>query len=482
MGCCCILVISTGYLHHGLRAAVKTNTGTGLGETILATVHAHPDVGLRYFRAIEGAAASMGAIVRGWTVRLPGSQPAWQSFVLEQRALPLREVSLHVAAFTTDSLELFRLPPIAGRLFGPADYRCRAAVVNERAAAMLFAEDTVGRVLYDPAGAPAVVIGVASLRKQRSAARPTIYFESTDARAPAAGSITVARFGTAAVSKTERVELNTNVVSHEYFDAAGFALLAGRVFSDGRQGDGCRVAVVNREAAEMYFGGNATGAAVIDEVGRRTTITGVVQTGRLSALGHGAAPAIYFPMEQDYHPRMTVLLAAPTAANSMSDRIQSALEAVPGRGPIPMTVRSLEAHLTQTALAPLRIAAVILSASSATALLLSALGLYGTLSDTARRQRREIAVRIALGARWRHVSGRVLGQGARLAAAGTLFGMAGSFIMVRLLSRVVVTGEAPAAWVWMAGPGILAGMIVVASVLPARRSLMVEPLRALRED
>ena len=116
MGACCVLVISTGYLWQGFRAAQQTSISRGGGEPILATVQAHPDVGRRYFADIERAAGALGGVsVRGWTTRLPGNQPEWRSFQLEQRDVPMRDVTLDVVAFTSQTLELFRLPPVAGR-------------------------------------------------------------------------------------------------------------------------------------------------------------------------------------------------------------------------------------------------------------------------------------------------------------------------------------------------------------------------------
>jgi hypothetical protein len=126
MACCCVLIISTGYLHQGFRAALQTSVSRRLGETVLATVHAHPDVGLRYFRDIERAASSLpGVSVRGWTTRLPGNQPAWRSYRIEPRTVPLREVTLDVAPFTSESPDRLRLPPVGGRLFRLADQTVR---------------------------------------------------------------------------------------------------------------------------------------------------------------------------------------------------------------------------------------------------------------------------------------------------------------------------------------------------------------------
>jgi ABC-type antimicrobial peptide transport system permease subunit len=86
-------------------------------------------------------------------------------------------------------------------------------------------------------------------------------------------------------------------------------------------------------------------------------------------------------------------------------------------------------------------------------------------------------VRIALGAqRWR-VVGRVMAEGARLAVAGAGAGLLGSVVVARWLAQATVTAGAPTVWTWVAAAAILAGAVTVASVLPARRSVMLNPFR-----
>ena len=75
--------------------------------------------------------------------------------------------------------------------------------------------------------------------------------------------------------------LDANVVSRSYFDAMGLTPMAGSVFPDDPEPERCRVGVINQEAAELYFGGNAVGGAVIDRAGRRTEIVGVVHSQQL---------------------------------------------------------------------------------------------------------------------------------------------------------------------------------------------------------
>jgi ABC-type antimicrobial peptide transport system permease subunit len=125
---------------------------------------------------------------------------------------------------------------------------------------------------------------------------------------------------------------------------------------------------------------------------------------------------------------------------------------------------------------------VIIGASASTALLLSILGLFGALSDAARQRRRELAIRIALGSqRWRVIY-QVLQEGGRLAATGSAAGILASFALSRLLAHITPVNSSPALWVWLVAPLLLAVGVVIASILPARRALLVNPLTIMRDD
>jgi ABC-type lipoprotein release transport system permease subunit len=484
MTTCCVLVVSTAFLLDGLHAALQTSTGHRLGDAIVATVQAQPIAGARYFQQVQQATESMAGI-RGvaWAGRLPGSQPMWQSFRIEPRHLPLRDITVDIAWFTAESLELFNLPPRAGRLFGFAEQTCRAAIVNEDAAAELFGANTVGRIIQDPAGLPVEIIGVV-VSKVRSAkgSRPTIYYNNADQTGPAPDRIALTRFRAPIPAELASAELDTNVVSQSYFGAMGLSLITGQEFTGHRMPGECRIGVVNQEAADLYFGGNAVGAAVIDDRGVRTAIAGVVDSKPLETFQRHAEPEIYFPMLQDSLPRMTLIAGAREVKDPMLRDLRGRIESVPGRGPAPVIVRTLATHFAHTALAPLRITITIIGASAAMALLLSILGLFGALSAAARQRRRELAIRIALGAqRWRVIY-QVLREGARLAFAGTLTGTLGSVALSRFLTRITRSNSSPDLWVWLVAPLVLALAVVIASVLPAGSALVAKPLTIMRED
>src|SRR5206468_4152176 len=145
-------------------------------------------------------------------------------------------------------------------------------------------------------------------------------------------------------------------------------------------------------------------------------------------------------------------------------------------------VTTLEAHLTRIALAPERIAMMLVGASAATALVLGILGLYGAMADAARQRRREFGVRIALGSQaWRLIR-EVLAEGARLVTAGTIVGLIASRLVARWLAQITPAAGPPTFWVWLAAPVALLGAVLIASVLPARLALDTDPLSVMRDE
>jgi hypothetical protein len=239
--------------------------------------------------------------------------------------------------------------------------------------------------------------------------------------------------------------------------------------------------VVNQEAAELYFNGNAVGGAIIDGAGHRTEIIGVVRSALLGTSQRYPEPTLYLPMGQDYQARMTLMLEATTTEERLMTSLRQALEAVPGGFRRP-EVFTLDEYLTRTALAPQRIATLLVSASALIGVVLGGLGVYSALADSARRRRREIALRLALGAqRWRVVR-QVLGEGVRLAAAGTMAGAIGALLAARGLTQISPGADSATAWVWLAAPVVLLGAVLAASLLPARRAMAVDPLTIMREN
>jgi len=326
------------------------------------------------------------------------------------------------------------------------------------------------------------IIGVVTPRKAARAgnlARPTIYYYPDQTRLPL-GRSGPALFRVRASGEPTIAILNSNIVSRSYFDATAASSVAGQLFPRGPVPGGCRVAVINQEAADRYYGGNAVGGAVIDPRGHRTEIVGVVAEPTLGAFEQRAEPSIFFPMRQDVVHRMTLVVDA-EMDNATLDTLRQGLESVPGRASGPLVVERLEEHLARTSLAPLHIATLLVRVSAVLALALAVVGVYGALTDAVQRRRREVAVRIALGAQSWRVMAMVLGEGGRLATLG-----AGAGVVLAVGVRYLLERFAPATPIavetWAAGPALLLAVVVVASAIPAFRALSVSPVRVLRDD
>ena len=289
------------------------------------------------------------------------------------------------------------------------------------------------------------------------------------------------RFRAAVARPLTTITLDTRVVSASYFDAMAATLVAGQLARGEREWP-CRVGVLNQQAADQFFGGHAVGGAIIDADGQRTDIVGVVRTAPVGALERTIEPAVFLPMAQDWVPQMTVILSAPEVTAAMLQALRERLDAVPGRGRNPLVVKPLETYLGETALAPLRIATAIVGVFAAAAVTLSVIGLYGALADAARRRSRELAIRVALGARRFDVLRLILVEAGRLVAAGSIAGIAGSLLLSQRLSAVTPGPAPPPGWAWVAGPLVLVVAVLGASALPARRGAMVDPMVGLRDS
>jgi putative ABC transport system permease protein len=178
---------------------------------------------------------------------------------------------------------------------------------------------------------------------------------------------------------------------------------------------------------------------------------------------------------------MTLIASTGGASKQLVAEMQHRLSIVDGGSPVRPVV-TLEEHLSRTALGPERIATALVGTSAAVSLALAAIGVYGVMADTVVQRRREIAVRLALGARGRHVVGDVLRDGLRIAAAGVAIGLTAAWIAVRALVHTAPGFGVPALWMWIVCPLVLSALVALAGIVPARYALAIDPLTLTREE
>jgi putative ABC transport system permease protein len=268
----------------------------------------------------------------------------------------------------------------------------------------------------------------------------------------------------------------------EYFGVMGIPLLSGRDFTDADREGRQPVAIISDLAAQRFWPGrNPIGQRFQIRVpGPEYTIVGVAGDVHSASLEEAPQPTVYVPYRQDAFPFMTFVMKSPVGVAAIANAVRAAVWSVDKDQPVG-PVLTMDEQLSNS-LARRRYSVTLLSAFGTTAVLLAAVGLYGVLAFVVSQRRREIGVRIALGATARDVVTDVLGQGLRLAALGMAVGLVLALTVTRLMSSLLF-GIGATDVATFAGSALLLTIIAVAaSLVPALRASRVDPLIALRDE
>ena len=282
------------------------------------------------------------------------------------------------------------------------------------------------------------------------------------------------------------------VVSGDYFAAMGIRLLGGRAFDSRDRSDAPGVVIVNRELARRHFpDGSPIGHRIRTTFdfsrGAPREIIGVVDDVKQTALDAETRPAAYVPASQMPYPFMTVVVraacpAAPGDCNAAATLPAVRKELAGLDATLALSDVRTMSEVFADSIARQRFSMAVLGVFASLALLLALVGLYGVIALSVGQRRREIGVRMALGARPRDVLALVLGEGMRVTAIGLIIGLAGAVALTRvlrsLLFEVSITDPR-----FFAGAAVLvAAVALVATWLPARRALGVDATIALRDS
>ncbi len=277
-----------------------------------------------------------------------------------------------------------------------------------------------------------------------------------------------------------QAEMATRPVSADYFATAGIPLLRGRGYLPTDDASAPNVLIINEAAAKQYWADQNPIGHRLRFWGTWREIVGVVGNERFAGLTAPAAPAMYPVMTQT--PMSTASLLVRTAGDphAVLASVRRELREV-DPGVAPFGVQTMEEALSD-AMGQQRFTATLLGGFAAVALVLALVGIYGVVSYSVAQRTREIGIRVALGATTRNVIGDVLGQGLKLAIAGSALGVIGALGAGRLLGSQLfgVTPTDPVTFV-VSVAAILA-VAIIGSYLPARRAATVQAIVALRTD
>ena len=274
-----------------------------------------------------------------------------------------------------------------------------------------------------------------------------------------------------------------SVVSDGYFGALGLPL-RGRPFGSMDGMDAPKVVIINDTLARQHWPGQ-------DALGKRLTlplstpgpsyeVIGVVADGKYVSLTESQHPYMYLPWSQTPRPRMTLHVRTSGDPLRFAPAVRDVVRATSSDLPADrmVTLRSL----VDRSMAGPRVAARLLTIFSLIALSVAAVGVYGLTAFTVMRRRQELGVRVALGARPADLLWMLVSQSAWTVVIGLLIGGAGALALTRLVKGLLfgVTPSDPVSF--LLGGGLLVAVMLVATLIPARRATTLSPLAALRSD
>ena len=280
---------------------------------------------------------------------------------------------------------------------------------------------------------------------------------------------------------TESWTVGFNTVSDDYFAAMGVPLLEGRTFEATDRAGAPFVVVISRSlAARLWPGESALGRTIV-AVGSplRPRVIGVVGDLRHYRLAEDPIPMAYARNAQNPGIFMTVVAKVDGVPGTIGEQLKAAVWSVDRDQPV-WKVRTL-ASLVEAATSGTRFLFAALMIFAAAAALLVAAGLYGAISQGVNERGREIAVRMALGAKRRSVLRQVLAAGLTLTSIGLAIGLAGSIAVSRLLEAALYRTSPFDLVPYLATAVVLGAIATLACYLPARVAASVDPARALKE-
>jgi predicted permease len=320
-----------------------------------------------------------------------------------------------------------------------------------------FFDELMARVQQLPGLESAALARVVPLTREREGGRVWRLGEQGDERA-----MTVSR----------------NFVSPDYFRVLRIPLVSGRVFDERDRAGAQPVAVVNETMARQAWPGqDPIGQFLQGRTGRPLLVVGLVPDTKYRTIGEEPTPFVYISAAQTNEAIMRLLMR-PTGASLIPQVRAIVAEMNPN---LPMEASTLSS-LTSIVLLPHRLASWLAGVVAIIGAFLAALGIYGLVAYNVAQRRREIGVRVALGALRVQVMRLILAASARAVVVGAAIGLLASSLLTDLLAGMLYGVDPLDPLSFMGGAVLLMIVAALASLVPARRAASVNPVEALRAE
>lgn len=274
---------------------------------------------------------------------------------------------------------------------------------------------------------------------------------------------------------------NFRWVTPDYFRTLQIPLQRGRGFAERDKKDAPAVAIIDETMARLYFPG-------VNPIGQRfkgskrpIEIVGVVGDVRHASQEKKPVPHIYFPHAQRALGDMTLAVrSAGLQPAALLSAIRHEIEKVDPNVPIAQ-VRTMQ-QMVSSSVAPARFTMALLSAFAGIALLLASVGIYGVLAYSVNQRRREIGIRMSLGAQRRDVLRLFLGQGMTVTLLGIVIGLGGAWAATRIIRNLLYSVSPTDPLIFLIVSVVFAAVAFIASFFPARKASRLNPIVALRSE
>jgi macrolide transport system ATP-binding/permease protein len=284
--------------------------------------------------------------------------------------------------------------------------------------------------------------------------------------------------------RAEKVAMEYNYVSPEFFSTVGIPIVRGRGFETNDWRDGTPTIVTESTAKRLWPGENPLGKIFHDRLagglpGPERVVVGIAKDAHVSKLGEMDTMYVYFPAAPTRNMRSYLLIRFEGNVRDLNNSVREMARSIDAD--VPVQVTKLEDGM-EVWRAPARIVTGLSGALGGLALLLALIGVYGMVSYSVSRSVREIGIRMALGADGSQVMGEVLRQAMRPVLIGCLIGVAGCAAVSWVLSSMLFGLDAHDPIAFVSVPVFLLIVALVASYIPARRAMRVDPVVALRYE
>jgi putative ABC transport system permease protein len=270
-------------------------------------------------------------------------------------------------------------------------------------------------------------------------------------------------------------------VSSDYFQTLGIPIIAGRAFTTRDRDPSPAVAIVNAALVRRYFAGESAlgkrfrfGEGADDWI----TIVGIAADSRNLGLNEPPSPLVYLPYHTFPVAFMSLAVRSSAAPAAIGSIIRGEVRRIDPDTPVD-EIRPMR-DVIEASIAQPRFRTLLLGVFAAVAVALAAVGVYGLMSFAVSQRRREIGIRVALGAQPRQVMLPILREGMRVAAIGAALGIVGSLAITRVLAGFLFDIPATDPLTYAAMVAGLLAIALLATWIPSRRAMRLDPVTALR--